>query len=175
MKPALDYQIGSVVGDFFLVCEWGMVGSLFSLLPPLLLPPPPCFGSWILNFCCHRGNATTQKFFQTHTLPTTKGSFLHVGTTTTFISFFCKRGKVPPNPTSPTLAFTFWIRMGQVAYSFLFFFLSLVLATRALFSDKNVIYLYLPDLYLFKENCIFWYSIRLCFFYFIIGETRTDV
>ncbi len=40
MKRTLDYQIGSVVGDFFfLVCEWGMVGSLFSLLPLLLLPP----------------------------------------------------------------------------------------------------------------------------------------
>ena len=92
----LTTKLAVWLGIFFLVCEWGMVGSLFSLLPPLLLPPPPCFGSWILNFCCPRGNATTQKFFQTHTLPATKGSFLHAGTTTTFISLFCKRGKAPP-------------------------------------------------------------------------------
>ncbi len=65
--------------------------------------------------------------------------------------------------------------MGQVAYSFLFFFLSLVLATRALFSDKNVIYLYLPDLYLLKKTAFFGISYGFVFFYFIIGETRTDV
>ncbi len=152
MKPAPDYQIGSVVGDFF----WCVSGEWlvpFSRFCPFCSCRRLAFGSWILNFCCPRGNAITQKFFQTHTLPTTKGSFLRVGTTTTFISFFL-HGKAPPIPLLLLLHSRSEYEWAELhIHSFFLFFLS-----RPCYTCDAFQHIFMELLFILLEPFLFFYK-----------------